>query len=135
VVKVRDLRGHLHQRRGERREHLDRVGDVLLRGGPFVADEPAGLEQHAIGHEEFAEVVDARRLRQLGTLDLRKAHAPADRLGVERHPATMIAGPRIADVDGLHQRVEGRPLDGEDGLGQCLLVGVDGTRLRHRVQP
>jgi len=133
-MEVRDFAGRLEQRRAERREHLDRVGDVLLRGAAFVADEPAVLEEHAIGHAQLAEVVDACGLRELRALDLREPHPAADRLGEKCDAAAVIAGARIAQIDDLHQRIERRALDGEDRFGQRLLIGVGGAGLGHRIE-
>ncbi len=132
MVEVRDLRGHLQQRRRVGREDVDRVGHVLLGEVALVADQSPGLKENAIGHREFADVVDARGLRQLRALDLREAHAAADRFGVERDAPAVIAGSRIAHVDGLDHRLEGRTLDREDGLRQRVLVGLRGAGLRHR---
>ncbi len=107
---------------------------MFFRRVAFVADEPAVLEEHAVGHAQLAEIVDARGLRELRALDLRETHAPTDRLGEERHAAAVIAGARIAQIDDLHQRVERRTLDGEHRFGHRQLIGVRRTRLGHRVE-
>jgi len=134
VVEVGDLGGHPHQRRRIRREHVDRVGDVLLRRVALVADEPARFVQHAIGHREFAEVVDARGLRELRAFDLREAHARADRFGIERDAPAVIARARIAHVEQLRERVERRSFDREHRFVERLLIGVGRPRFRHRVE-
>ncbi len=132
-MEVRDLGRELHHRRVIGRQHFDRVGHVLLGRESLVADEPAGFEEHAIGHRQLADVVDACGLRELRALDLRETHACADRLGIERDASTMIARARIADVDHLGERIERRVLDGEDRFVQRLRIRVRGAGLGLRL--
>ncbi len=132
-MEVRDLGRELHHRRVIRRQHFDRVGHVLLGREALVADESAGFEEHAIGHRQLPDVVDARSLRELRAFDLREAHARADRFGIERDASTVIARARVADVDHLRERIERRALDREDGFVQRLRIRVRGAGLRLRL--
>ncbi len=133
MVEVRDLGGHLQQRRVERRENRNRVGDVLLREVAFGAGQAAGLEEHAIGQCQLADVVQSRRLCELHALDLREPHARADRLGEERHATAVIARARVAQIHRLHQRIERRAFDRVDRFGERVLIGLRRARLRHRI--
>ena len=123
MVRVHDLRRRMQRRRRETGQHLGAVGHVLLRRVALVAEQPRGLVEDAVRHRQFADIVNARGLRQLRHLDHREAQLARDRFRKERDAPAVIAGARIAQVDDRRQRVDRRPFLSEQRFGRRLLVG------------
>ena len=113
---VRDFGRGCATAAGEATQHRGAVGRRASWPRRVRRRQPARLVEHAVGHRDLADIVDARRLRELRHLDHREAHLLADRLGKERHPAAVVAGARIAQVD---------------DVGQC----VDASRVPRRTRP
>jgi hypothetical protein len=66
----------------------------------FVVGERAGLVQNAFGHEDFADVVDARGIDQIGGFFRRQAQSPRKNFGVARHQVAVAGGAQLAGFHG-----------------------------------